>query len=488
MKNQIRLLVLAALAVTFVVGTAVRGALFAGSGPPAQSVGLCALLANSGAAAFSTRHAADQTETLYREALRALNTQQWQTAISEFSQLRALNGRHSDEALYWKAYAQNKQGLRADALTTIGDLERSYPGSRWLNDARALELQVRQESGQSVSPQDQPDDQLKLLAINAVMNSDPERAIPLLEKLIESDSSTVVKERALFVLTQNESPKARQAVVEIARSNPDPAVRKKALDDLALFGGAESRQLLAGIYASSSDLALKRHILHDFMISGARQQLLDAARSEKTAELRETAVYQLGLAGGQAQLGELYQRETNEDVKKAILRAMFLGGNKQRLAEVARTDPDPELRREAIHALGLMGGQDQLAQLYHQESAPDIRKEIVHSMFLGHNAQALVEIARTETDPELRVEAIHSLGLIRDTQTGNALVSLYVSNRDRATRNAIVDALFIQGNAHALVELARKETDPETKKTIIARLSLMHSKEATDYMMDILNH
>ena len=468
MSNRTRLFTLAALAASFSVGVAAKTMQRGAEPQPISQM--------------------NQPETLYRNGMSALNNQQWQSAITDFRQLAALRRQRGDEALYWEAYAENKQGLPAAAISTLRSLERFYPRSRWLNDAQALELQVRQASGQTVSPNDQPDDQLKLLAINALMTSDPSRAVPLLEKLIEGNQSAVVKERALFVLTQSGAPAARQAVVEIARANPDPALRKKALDDLALFGGEQSRKLLSDIYSSSNDLALKRHILHDFMISGARRQLLLVAKNDNLPELRETAIDQLGLAGGQAQLGQLYQEETNEGVKKAILRAMFLGRNQQRLLQVARADPDPDLRREAIRDLGLMDAQDQLAQLYHEESALEVKKEVLHALFLGHNAEALGQIARTETSTELRIEAIHCLGLIRDAQTSEALISLYGSNADRATRRAIVDALFIQGNAHALVILARKETDPEMKKAIVGRLSLMHSKEGTDYMLEILSH
>ncbi len=490
MKNTMRMLALAGLAASFSLGAVGHAAEPLGSGHAAYSAATAVSLSDQkpdGATSTGVNQA-DHAQTLYRDGMRALNDQQWQTAITNFSLLAAMHGKRSDAALYWKAYAENKQGLRPEALATLRDLERSYPQSRWLNDARALDLEIRQASGQTVSPEDQPDDQLKLLAINALMASDPDRAVPLLEKLIESNQSTVVRERALFVLTQSGSPKARQAVVEIARSSSNPALRNKALDDLALFGGDPSRLLLTQIYASSNDLALKQHILHDFMISGAKQQLLDVAKTDKVPELREAAISLLGLAGGQEQVSELYQQETNEEVKKAILRAMFLGRNQERLLDVARTDPDPEMRREAIHYLGLMGAQDQLAPLYHQESALNLKKEILHSMFLGHDTQGLIEIARAETNPDLRVEAIHSLGLIQDPETSSALVSLYASNRDPATRNAVIDALFIQGNAHALVDLARKENDPGMKRAIVGKLSLMHSKEGTDYMLEILSH
>ena len=50
----------------------------------------------------------------------------------------------------------------------------------------------------------------------------------------------------------------------------------------------------------------------------------------------------------------------------------------------------------------------------------------------------------------------------------------------------IINALFIQGNAAALVDIARKETDMNLKKQVVNQLSVMHSKEANDYLMEIL--
>jgi hypothetical protein len=51
----------------------------------------------------------------------------------------------------------------------------------------------------------------------------------------------------------------------------------------------------------------------------------------------------------------------------------------------------------------------------------------------------------------------------------------------------VADALFVAGDAHDLVALARSEKDPEAKKNIVGKLAVMHDKEATDYMMELLN-
>ena len=47
--------------------------------------------------------------------------------------------------------------------------------------------------------------------------------------------------------------------------------------------------------------------------------------------------------------------------------------------------------------------------------------------------------------------------------------------------------LFMQQNAKAMVDIARKESDMTLKKELVQRLAMMRSKEATDYMMEVLN-
>ncbi|HEV2425853.1 MAG TPA: HEAT repeat domain-containing protein [Terriglobia bacterium] len=392
-------------------------------------------LAAAGAAAAETSPAAAsaedaQTDALYKAGTAALDDHQWQAAVDKFGELAHQHGDRADEALYWKAYALQKLGNRAQALATLKALKDNYPQSRWLRDAAALGIQMRQASGESVQVQDQPDEDLKLLALNGLMNSDPQKAIPILQKFLQGAQPDKLKERALFVLSQSNSPQARDVLGRIARGDSSPELQKKALDDLALFGGKDSRQTLAEIYGSTSNTEVKRSILHDFMLSGDRDRLLTAAKSESVPELRIDAIHQLGLLGANDQLWQLYQQETSVNVKKSILHALFLGGNSQRLLEVVRTERDPELQREAIHSLGLVGGD----------------------------------------------------------KTGDNLVEIYSSNMDPQTKKAVLDALFIQGNAHALVGIARKETNPAMKKEIVSKLALMNSKEATDYMMEILSH
>lgn len=380
------------------------------------------------AQSFQARQA-NQDDPDYQNGMRALDARQWDQAISSFDAAASHKGTQVDAALYWKAYAQNKAGHREDSLSTIAELRRDYPSSRWIGDARALEVEVRGQTGAPVSPASESDDNLKLIAINSLMQSDPNQALPILQKLLASpNNSPKVKERALFVLTQNSSPEARKLIADIARGSSNPDLQLKAIRYMGMMGSNESRRELASLYNSSSDESVKRAILQGFMVSGSRDFLLN----------------------------------------------------------VAKTERNPELRRDAIRQLALSGGQDELWQLYQSESSVENKKAILQSMFLGGNSAKLVDIARTEKDPVLRVAAIKSLGLMGDNGRGDVLVSIYQSDPNREVREAVLNSLFLQHNGKALVALARSEKDPEMKRKIIEKMALVQSKETTDYMMEIL--
>jgi len=95
-------------------------------------------------------------------------------------------------------------------------------------------------------------------------------------------------------------------------------------------------------------------------------------------------------------------------------------------------------------------------------------------------------VARTEKVPKLRRTAVHDLSVMHGAKNADVLASLYGSETDAGVRKSIVEGLYMQKNAKGLVDLARKETDPAMKREIVGRLASMKSKEATDYMMELL--
>lgn len=366
----------------------------------------------------------------YTRGQEYLERQAWARAAEAFTQvIESQNSTRVDAALYWKAYALDKLNQQGDALATVQDLIKRFPQSRWLSDAKALELQVRQNAGQAPRPEAESDEELKLLALQGLQHSDPEQAVPMLEKILQGTSSPRLKSRALFVLAQSNSPRARQVLTAAAKGGSNPDVQRRAIQYLGVHGSVENRTVLADIYASTTDIDIKRQILRSFMVAGDRTRLLNAANTEKVPELRQEAVRQLGAMGAREELWQMYGKETAVEVKRQILQALFVAGDAQRLTELANAEQNPELRRRAIQHLGTMGR----------------------------------------------------------SKTGDALNGLYAKEKDAEIKRIIINALFVQNNAESLVAIARKETDPAARRELVSKLSVMKSKVATDYLLEILN-
>src|SRR6202022_2017118 len=165
-------------------------------------------------------------ESLYERGSDALDEGRWERALEAFTEAARLSGDRTEGSLYWKAYAETKLGRRNEAVATIAELKRRFSKGRWTNDAAALEVEA---AGRNARPESESDDELKLIAINSLVNSDPERALPLLQKILQGPQTPKMKERALFVLAQSGSAQARQMVAEIARGKSNPGLREKAI-------------------------------------------------------------------------------------------------------------------------------------------------------------------------------------------------------------------------------------------------------------------
>jgi HEAT repeat protein len=364
-------------------------------------------------------------DELYSSAKDGLDNGEYDSAIKQFDEVIKIHGRRADGAMYWKAYALNKAGNKAQALTAIGELRKNYPKSNWLRDAGALEQEMRGGG----NPENISDEELKLLAIQSLMNSNPEKAVPLLEKIITGNYPPKLKERALFVLSQSGSEKAQQILMNLAKANNQPDLQKRAIRNMGMNGNPRNRAVLKEIYNSSTDVG----------------------------------------------------------VKKSIFQAWLMCGCKDDVASLAKTEKNPELRREAIRYLGMMGGRVELLDFYKNSPDVETRKEAVGAMLMCGCSHELAEIVQTEKDPEVLDKAINTLGLVGGDESLAALTKVYNSQADLATKKKVINALFLHGAGKEMVALARKESNPELKRSLISKMSLMNSPEISDYMMEILN-
>ena len=375
--------------------------------------------------------APSREDALYSEGTRAIHDARWAEAESIFANIAQQHGERAEAALYWKAYAENKQGKTLPAMATCDQLKQAFPQGEWIKECVALVIEIRGKSADPVPPQAEQDEELKLLALNSLMQQDESRALPVIQQILSSGKSENLKSHALFVLAQDQSQPAQELLGQVARGQRDAVLQRKAIQMLAVGGGKKSAEALADIYRQSTNVEIKHAILQTYLVIGTPDPLVEAARHES----------------------------------------------------------NPELVRTAVHTLGAMGATSQLLALYHDSSSSETKAEIIDSMIPAgqKGAEALQTIAGSEPDSELRRKAIRNLGVAGGKSVEPSLVAMYQKSADPETKKAIVQSLFVAGDGHDLVELAHAEKDPAIQKEIVQHLSVMRSKEATDYMLEILN-
>jgi len=362
-------------------------------------------------------------DDLYRAAQRDLDSGHWVQAVEKFGQVAQKGGSEADAALYWKAYAENKAGRSQQALASLRQLAGSHPKSEWLDDGKALEAEIRGDTGNGTMSEDE---ELKLYALNGLLGSEPARALPLLQKFLQGNHSPRLKEQALFVVSQSDSPEARKILLDVARGSAHPELQLKAVEYLGIAGGDDNVKQLDELYRSSNRPEVKRSILHAYLVADQPDKLLAIARDAK--------------------------------------------------------DPG---RLEAIDVLGAMSAEKELRQLYRSESSPDLRKKVLQSLGVAGDVETLSEVARQEQDPALRSQAIHGLGLVESGKSVDVLRAVYTASSDPEIRKAVLEAFFIQQNARAMIDLYRTEKDREVRREIVRYLSLMDSEEAEQFISKI---
>jgi HEAT repeat protein len=388
------------------------------------------LAALCGAAVFLSADAAARKDDLYHAGQRDIDAGRWSEAIDKFGQVAKKGGADADGALYWKAYAESKAGREQQALATLRQLSGSYAKSSWLDDARALEVEIRGGSGGGGgNGAGSDDEELKLYALNGLLASDPDRAVPMLQKFLQGNHSPKLKEQALFVLSQGNSAAAHDTLLAVARGTSHPELQRKAVEYLGIAGGEENLRAL----------------------------------------------------------DEVYRGGSRPEIKRDVLSAWLIANRPARVFAVAQDGKDP-LRGEAISTLGAMGAEGELRQIYRAEASPEVRMRVLDALGVAGDVDTLVDIARTEKDPALRRKAIQALGVSGGTKAAGALRSMYSAASDAPTRHAVIEALFSQNNARGLIEIFRAEKDREVRREIVQYLTMMHSEEASQFLEKIYSN
>jgi HEAT repeat protein len=357
---------------------------------------------------------------LYWQGQAALKKSDWPTALKRFEDLERLlrekEPQSADAALYWEAYTLVQAKRTTEAKGVLDKLRREFPNSRWAKDADALLHQTRPATAKS-DPGDTSDEELADIAVEGLMNAPPERAIPLLKKVLQGQHSTRIKKRALFVLSQLGTNEALDVVIDATMNASDPELRAEAIRMLGVSGEDRGIERLREVYATSKDAHEKKQIIEAWLVADRKDLVLASARGETDPSVRRKAIETLGALDASAELKQLFDTTPDAENRRAIIQALGVAGNTTALAAIAGNAQLPEdIRAEAMQSLGVAGdegGDQELVKLYATANTPALRDAVMQGLLVAGDTDAVLKLyrnAKTNDEKKALLRLLTTMG------------------------------------------------------------------------------
>jgi HEAT repeat protein len=350
-----------------------------------------------------------------------------------------------DAALYWLAYARNRQGNAQEAEATLSRLLVNYPGSRWADDAKALRVEVLAKLGKPVTAIDEKDDTiaLQIIALKTLCENDRLGCSARVADVLRANKPAPLKEAAIILLGRYGGNEAVPALIQMSRTEPDEKLRMRAISALG----------------STND-----------------ERALDV--------LREIA------------MGPTYADQSPTD---SAIHALASHENARAvtiLGEVVTRGQNLKARTHAIELLSRRRGDnvvDEMLRLYDAVPEVQVKKYVVAGFAMRKDPRALnklIEVARSASDVQLRAQAIRSIPNRGDEQDLDVLLSLYDSERDNDLKNHLLGAIGRYQNQRAyqkLMQIVRNTAESlERRKSAISHLSRSKDPVVMKFLEDLL--
>lgn len=409
----------------------------------------------------------DPADSLYTKGRRALTTGNYRDAAQLFRKFREQrpNSRYVADSYYFEAFARYRmagsEDLRA-ARDLLKEQRAKYPQASTRGDNASLLTRVEGElakggdadaytrvaqSAESAAPGkgsgscEEDEDDTRIVALNALLQVDADRALPILKKVLarREKCSEVLRRKAVFLVSQKRTDETESILLDAARQDPDSEVREQAVFWLSQVGTERSVSALDSILRASKDQELQKKAI--FALGQTRtdkgQQILrDLAMNENAdQELREQAIFWIGQSRTPSTtdfLKSIYAKTTNAEIKEKVLFSISQGrdpGSNQWLTDIAsNSKEDIELRKKALFWAGQMGGSvTELVALYDRMKESEMREQLLFVYSQRREPAAvdkLMAVAKADPDKELRKKAIFWLSQSRDPRAAEFLLQV----------------------------------------------------------------
>jgi HEAT repeat protein len=369
------------------------------------------------------------------------------------------------DSYYWEAFARYRSGGSDDLRESrrlLAEQQSRYPKAATSGDAAALRTRVEGQLAQlgdaeaarrvsvaaeSAAPSrntedcTEDEDDTRIAALNALLQIDADRAIPILKKVLarREKCSEVLRRKAVFLVSQKRTDETESILLDAARQDPDGEVREQAVFWLSQVGTERSVNALDSILQFSKDAELQKKAvfaLSQTRVPRAQQVIRDLAGREGTdEEVREQAVFWLGQshdAGNADFLRTLYGKTPNTELKEKILFSLsqiHSPASDSWLLDIAQNSKeDIELRKKALFWAGQSRASSaDLIALYEKMKESEMREQLIFVYSQRREPAAvdkLMQIARSDPDKELKKKAIFWLSQSRDPRAAEFLLQV----------------------------------------------------------------
>ena len=426
---------------------------------------------------FATRppaawQADDPADSLYRAGREQLNRGDYRRAAGTFERIaeRYPSSTYAGDALYWQAYSLYRTGETGELREAVRILDRQrarYARAATRGDADALAIRVKGElarrgdsraaedvttAGRSVAQQPCPaggDDDERAAAMNALMQMNAERALPIIKAVLakKDECSADLREKAVFLLSQKRTSETEDMMLDVVRNDPSREVRKKAVFWMGQLNTDRAAQALVQMLESPGvDEEIRKQAIFALMQQRSEvgrtavRRIAEDARSPQ--ELREQAVFWLGQQRSTENatfLRNLFDRlaaapagSNGENIRQKILFSLSQmrgQGNDEWLMQVAADSKHSvETRKQAIFSAGQAGvSTAELVALYPRLNERELKEQLIWVLSEKRDEAAftrLMQIAKSDPDRELRKKAIFWLGQSNDPRVKDFLLEI----------------------------------------------------------------
>jgi len=253
-------------------------------------------------------------------------------------------------------------------------------------------------------------EELALAAMEGLMAQPAERALPIIKKVLAGAQTTLVKQRALFVLSQIDSPEADEILLQTSRSG-DASLRKEAIRSIGIGGRAKSLAALQDIYAAG-DADVKEQVLHAWLIAGRKQEVYQAALNAKSDEEAGEAIHTLSVMGAVEELRKLGERA---NASKRLVDAYAISGDLASLRKIAEGNAEPEVRAEAVRKIGIISSdaaRSALRDIYSRTADAGIKRAALEGMLISGDEQGVLTLYRSATTTEEKRALLRTLTMM----------------------------------------------------------------------------